>query len=337
MRVGLVDCGLPLCRTTWTHAQFSWEIDPRVRSRATTLPECPSPTVSYESVAKSPVKLLESNAVDLLLVDHSRHDRAASSINRERRGTRLARQSGSLTQLLLVLWKSGVNETSPRLLDCPGSRTGERLHPTVYVSQHQFVRAQEVRGSVKHARMVVIHTKLRLALACRDMSGGWDPSPTSRLPRPISKPAKTSWTRPPGQLEYDSVDYRSTGSWKGSDTSSYWYLDLRRGTCPEASHGGVSQRAWRAEELVCLGYFGNLACTFMFGWAIFSPAPMRIPTTIPTIMKPRFFRSEPCSGPRSLPTFYRVLDPLPAWSRIFDGVCCIAQSGECKLSRFDLR
>jgi hypothetical protein len=89
MRVGLVDCGLPLCRTTWTHAQFSWEIDPRVRSRATTLPECPSPTVSYESVAKSPVKLLESNAVDLLLVDHNRHDRAASFFNRERRGERV--------------------------------------------------------------------------------------------------------------------------------------------------------------------------------------------------------------------------------------------------------
>jgi hypothetical protein len=45
MRVGLVDCGLPLCRTNLTHAQFSWEIDPRVKS--------------YESIAKSPVKLLK--------------------------------------------------------------------------------------------------------------------------------------------------------------------------------------------------------------------------------------------------------------------------------------
>jgi hypothetical protein len=78
MRVGLVDCGLPLCRTTWTHAQFSWEIDPRVKSRATALPECPRPNVSYESVAKSPVKLLKSNTVDLLVIDHGRHDRAAS-------------------------------------------------------------------------------------------------------------------------------------------------------------------------------------------------------------------------------------------------------------------
>jgi hypothetical protein len=78
MRVGLVDCGLPLCRTTWTHAQFSWEIDPRVKSRATTLPECPHPNVSYESVSKSPAKLLKSNAVDPLVIDHSRHDRAAS-------------------------------------------------------------------------------------------------------------------------------------------------------------------------------------------------------------------------------------------------------------------
>jgi hypothetical protein len=126
MRVGLVDCGLPLCRTTWTHAQFSWEIDPRVKSRATTLPECPHPNVSYESVSKSPAKLLKSNAVDPLVIDHSRHDRAASFFNRERRGERVWTDwlTGSLTQLLRVLWKSDVKQTSPRLFVCQECRTG---------------------------------------------------------------------------------------------------------------------------------------------------------------------------------------------------------------------
>jgi hypothetical protein len=118
MRVGLVDCGLPVCRTTWTHAQFAWEIDPRISARASALPECPQPGVTYESVAKSPAKLLKSNPVDLLVIDHSRHDRAASGRN------------GSLTPLLHVLWKSGGKEMSRRLWVCQGRRTGRSLHPT---------------------------------------------------------------------------------------------------------------------------------------------------------------------------------------------------------------
>jgi hypothetical protein len=89
MRVGLVDCGLPLCHATWTHSQFSWEIDARVKSRATALPECPRPGVSYESVAKSPAKLLKSQPVDLLVVDHSLHSRAKDFFNLELRNERV--------------------------------------------------------------------------------------------------------------------------------------------------------------------------------------------------------------------------------------------------------
>jgi hypothetical protein len=36
---------------------------------------------------------------------------------------------------------------------------------------------------------------------------------------------KTRWNRPLGQLEYDTVDCRSTDSWNGSDASSCWHLD----------------------------------------------------------------------------------------------------------------
>jgi hypothetical protein len=211
MRVWLVDCGLPLCRTTWTHAQFSWEIDLRVKSRATALPECPRPNVSYETVAKSPVKLLKSNAVDLLVIDHSRHGRAASFFNRERRGERVWTDwlVHSTPARIVEIWR----ETDvPTVVGVSGKSHRKKLASQGYLSQHQIVRATEVGGSVKHARMIVIHTNLRLASACRDMSGGWAPDPSSRLPRPMSNLFKTSWTRPPGQLEYDPVDYRSAGS-----------------------------------------------------------------------------------------------------------------------------
>jgi hypothetical protein len=85
MRIGLVNCGLPLCRTTWTNAGIAWEIDARVKTRATALPDCPTPTVTYTSVSKAPRTLLQSNPVDLLVIDHSTQ-KAADFFSQERRG-----------------------------------------------------------------------------------------------------------------------------------------------------------------------------------------------------------------------------------------------------------
>jgi hypothetical protein len=107
MRVGLVNCGLPLCRNTWTHAQFSWEIDPRVTSRANALPTCPCPEVIYESVAKSPAQLLKSNPVDLLVIDHSCHSRAKDFFNRELRNERVWTQwlAHSTPARVVEIWR----------------------------------------------------------------------------------------------------------------------------------------------------------------------------------------------------------------------------------------
>jgi hypothetical protein len=88
MRIGLVDCGLPLCRNTWTNAEIVWEIDARVATRTNALPECPAPTVTYTSVSKAPHQLLQSNPVDLLVINHS-SQRAAEYFSRDRRNKRV--------------------------------------------------------------------------------------------------------------------------------------------------------------------------------------------------------------------------------------------------------
>jgi hypothetical protein len=186
MRVGLVDCGLPLCRATWTHAQVSWEIDPRVRSRTTTLPECPSPQVTYASMSKSPAQLLKSKPVDLLVIDHSHRGGASDFFSRERRGERVWTEWLLHAQpaRIVEIWR----ETDiPTVVEMSGKVHRKKISSYGYFSQHQIVRATEVGGSVKHARMIVIHTKLSIAQPCKDMSGGWDPNPTSRRqPRPMS-------------------------------------------------------------------------------------------------------------------------------------------------------
>jgi hypothetical protein len=270
MRVGLVDCGLPLCRTTWTHAQFSWEIDPRVRSRATTLPECPSPTVSYESVAKSPVKLLESNAVDLLLVDHSRHDRAASFFNRERRGERVWTDwlAHSTPARIVEIWRE---QDVPTVVGLSGKSHRRKIASHGYVSQHQIVRATEVGGSVKHARMVVIHTKLGLAQACRDMSGGWDPNLTLRLPRPMSnllRPAglvpQASWstTRSIADLpvrERDPMPAHA-GTWISDGGRA------RRLLTEELAKGLGVPKSWGNLELLDPRPLGWQTCSHIYEW-----------------------------------------------------------------------
>jgi hypothetical protein len=147
--------------TTLTHALFVWEIDPRVKSRATALPECPSPNVSYESVAMSPVKLLKTSAVDLLVIDDSRHDRAASFFNRERRGERVWTEwlTHSTPARVVEIWRE---PDVPKVVGLLGKSHRRKIASHGYLSQHQIVRATEVGGSVKHARMVVIHTKLSL-------------------------------------------------------------------------------------------------------------------------------------------------------------------------------
>jgi hypothetical protein len=73
--------------TTWTHAEIDWEIeiDARVMTLTNALPKYSTPTTTYTSVSNAPWRLLQSNPVDLLIIDHRSH-RAADFLSRDRRG-----------------------------------------------------------------------------------------------------------------------------------------------------------------------------------------------------------------------------------------------------------
>jgi hypothetical protein len=184
MRVGLVDCGLPLCRTTWTNAQIAWEIDARVTTRTNALPACPAPAVTYASVTKAPQQLLQSNPVDLLVIDHS-SQKATDYFSRDRRGECVWSDWLKFQHpaRIVEIWREG---DVPAVVGLQGKAHRKKLAILGYQSQHQIVCATEVGGSVNHSRMIAIHTNLSLAQPCKDMSGGWAPSPILRQPRPMS-------------------------------------------------------------------------------------------------------------------------------------------------------
>jgi hypothetical protein len=182
MRIGLVDCGLPLCRNTWTNAEIVWEIDARVTTRTNALPECPAPPVTYTSVSKSPRQLLHSNPVDLLVIDHS-SQRAAEYFSRDRRNERVWTDWLQLQRpaRIVEIWRDG---DVPAVVGLPGKAHRKKLAILGYQSQHQIVCATEVGGSVNHSRMIAIHTNLSLAQPCKDWSGGWVSNTIFRQPSP---------------------------------------------------------------------------------------------------------------------------------------------------------
>jgi hypothetical protein len=193
MRVGLVDCGLPLCRTAWANAEVTWEIDARAKTRTRTLPECPVPAQTYSSVTTAPLKLLQIKPVDLLVMDHS-HQRAAEFFSRGRDWTQWL--DYQRPKRIVEIWQESDVRT---VVGLPGKSHCENLTMFGYQKQQRIVRATEVGRSAKHGRMIVIHPTIRsLAPLCRDMSGEWEPNPASRIPRPImsSNLLTCNWTGP---------------------------------------------------------------------------------------------------------------------------------------------
>jgi hypothetical protein len=184
MRIGLVGCGLPLCRTTWTGAEIAWEIDARVQTRTSALSDCPTPAVTYPSVSKAPRRLLSSHPVDLLIIDHSSH-KAGDYFSRDRRGECVWTDWLKLQRpaRIVEIWRE---RDVPAVVGLPGKAHRKKLTILGYQSQHQIVDATAVGGSVKHSRMIAIHSNPSLAQPCSDLSGGWDPNTIVRQPRPMS-------------------------------------------------------------------------------------------------------------------------------------------------------
>jgi hypothetical protein len=117
-------------RRAWT--QCFWEIGPQVKSRATALQECPRPNVSYESVLKSTGKVLRSNPVDLLVIDHSRQDRAASFFNRARRDERVWTSwlAHSTPARIVEIWRE---PDAPTVVGLLGKAHRQQLAPLGYL------------------------------------------------------------------------------------------------------------------------------------------------------------------------------------------------------------
>jgi hypothetical protein len=104
-----------------------------------------------------------------------------------------------LTALSILPMRTGEGDLELELIraETPTDRKSHRRKVEFhgYLSQHQIARATEVGGSVKYARMIVIHTKLRLAQARRDRSGGWDPNPPLDLIAIMFSQPGTCWRR----------------------------------------------------------------------------------------------------------------------------------------------
>jgi hypothetical protein len=270
MRIGLLDCGLPLCRNTWTHAQVSWEIDPRVKSRLSTLPDCPSPPLTYESLAKSPVSLLKRKPIDLLLIDHSRHDRASDFFSKGRRQERVWTEWLAHAQpaRIVEIWRES---DIPFVVGSSGKVHRKSVASYGYFSQQQVVKATEVGGSVLHARMVVIHTNLSLAQPVRDMSGGWEPIPASRLPRPMS-----NLLRPPGLVPRASwnpgrsiIDLPCRETDPMPTHAGTWISDggrARRLLPEELAKGLGVPKAWGNLERMEARPLGWQTCSHIYEW-----------------------------------------------------------------------
>jgi hypothetical protein len=269
LRIGLVNCGLPLCRTTWTNAEIAWEIDARVKTRATALPDCPTPTVTYTSVSKAPRTLLQSNPVDLLVIDHSTQ-KAADFFSRERRGECVWTDWLHLNRpaRIVEIWREGDVPTVVGLL---GKAHRKQLTILGYQSQHQIVCATEVGGSMNHSRMIAIHTNLSLAQPCSDLSGGWDSKTTVRQPRPMSnllRPTglvpRSAWntSRPVENLprrETDPMPVHS-GSWLSDGGRA------RRLLPDELAKGLGVPKQWGNLESITPRSMGGQTCSHIYEW-----------------------------------------------------------------------
>ena len=269
MRIGLVDCGLPLCRTTWTNANIAWEVDARVRTRTNALPECPAPALAYTSVNSTPRRLLQSNPVDLLIVDHS-HQKAADYFSRDRRSECVWTDWLLLERpaRIVEIWREG---DVPAVVGMPGKAHRKKLTILGYQSQHKIVRATEVGGSMNHSRMIVIHTNLSLAQPCRDMSGGWDPNtivrqprPMSNLLRPIGLVPRSAWSM---SRSVDKMPCRETDPMPAH--SGTWIDDggrARRLLPEELAKGLGVPKSWGNLERIEPRSLGGQTCSHLYEW-----------------------------------------------------------------------
>jgi hypothetical protein len=124
---------------------------------------------------------------------------------------------------------------------------------------------------VKHARMIVIHTKMSLAQPCRDMSGGWDPNPISRLPRPMS-----NLLRPAGLVPRSSWNAsRSTADLPVRETdpmpahAGTWISDggkARRLLTEELAKGLGVPKSWGDLTTLNPRFLGWQTCSHIYEW-----------------------------------------------------------------------
>jgi hypothetical protein len=269
LQIGLVDCGLPLCRTTWTNAEIAWEIDARVTTRTNALPECPAPTVTYTSVSKAPRQLLKRKPVDLLVIDHS-SQKATDYFSRDRRGECVWSDWLQFQRpaRIVEIWREG---DVPAVVGLQGKAHRKKLTILGYQSQHQIVCATDVGGSVNHSRMIAIHTNLSLAQPCKDLSGGWASNPTFRQPRPMSnllRPIglvpRSAWNM---SRSVDNLPRRETDPMPAHSGS--WISDggkARRLLPEELAKGLGVPKQWGSLESLTPRSLGGQTCSHIYEW-----------------------------------------------------------------------